>query len=385
MSVATPELISEPFGSSAGGSFITNPIPVASQIGITDGAASFTDGFPPLTMTQLDAGGVPPFGQDMNGILYMITGNIAFISAGQESVWSSTQASAIGGYALGAILARADGSGFWLCTTNNNSTNPDAGGAGWVPAFNYGSTAVSVSTTDVTLTALQYARPFIVVSGTLTGNRNLIFPAFLQQWLVINNTSGAFTLTAKTASGTGTVIPPGGFAGATNIFSDGTNMYTNAISTAGLAPIASPALTGVPTAPTASTGTNTTQIATTAFANAAAAAAISGLAPLASPTFSGVPTAPTPSPGDNTAKLATTAFVETAIGALPLVRFAKTGTLSGGANSISFATPFPTACDSVVVTPTINSATYAITGVSASGFTMNTGAAVPFYYVAYGH
>lgn len=43
------------------------------------------------------------------------------------------------------------------------------------------------------------------------------------------------------------------------------------------APLASPALTGVPTAPTASAGTNTTQLATTAFANAAAASSASGI------------------------------------------------------------------------------------------------------------
>ena len=35
------------------------------------------------------------------------------------------------------------------------------------------------------------------------------------------------------------------------------------------APLASPALTGTPTAPTAGSGTNTTQIATTAFVTAA--------------------------------------------------------------------------------------------------------------------
>jgi hypothetical protein len=41
------------------------------------------------------------------------------------------------------------------------------------------------------------------------------------------------------------------------------------------APLASPALTGVPTAPTAVTGTNTTQIASTAFALATAAGSVS--------------------------------------------------------------------------------------------------------------
>lgn len=45
----------------------------------------------------------------------------------------------------------------------------------------------------------------------------------------------------------------------------------------GYATLASPALTGVPTAPTAAGGTNTTQIATTAFVTTAVAAAVAGL------------------------------------------------------------------------------------------------------------
>src|SRR5208282_1641016 len=86
-------------------------------------------------------------------------------------------------------------------------------------------------------------------------------------------------------------------------------------STAGLAPINSPALTGTPTAPTASPATtNNTQIATTAFAQAAITAALALYAKLASPIFSGTPTAPTPATSDNSAKLATTAFVQALAG-----------------------------------------------------------------------
>ena len=77
------------------------------------------------------------------------------------------------------------------------------------------------------------------------------------------------------------------------------------------------ALTGIPTAPTAPPGTNTTQLATCAFVTAAIAAAIGGLAgiyaPLASPNFSGLPTGPTADPGTATGQLATTAFVMTAV------------------------------------------------------------------------
>lgn len=101
------------------------------------------------------------------------------------------------------------------------------------------------------------------------------------------------------------------------------------------APLASPALTGTPTAPTAVAQTNNTQLATTAYVDAkegsatplvdgTAAVGTSHLfarqdhvhptdttrAPLASPTFTGTPAAPTPAVNDSTTKLATTAYVQ---------------------------------------------------------------------------
>jgi len=89
------------------------------------------------------------------------------------------------------------------------------------------------------------------------------------------------------------------------------------------APLASPTFTGVPAAPTAAPGTNTTQLATTAFVDAARAL----LATLASPTFTGVPAGPTAAPGTNTTQLATTAFVDAARALLaPLASPALTGT-----------------------------------------------------------
>ena len=63
-------------------------------------------------------------------------------------------------------------------------------------------------------------------------------------------------------------------------------------SLAAAAPTASPTFTGTPAAPTAAQGTNTTQIATTAFVNAEIAADTAALAPLASPTFTGTVTIP---------------------------------------------------------------------------------------------
>lgn len=86
--------------------------------------------------------------------------------------------------------------------------------------------------------------------------------------------------------------------------------------TLGAASVASPALTGTPTAPTAAPGTNTTQLATTAFVEAARvilAAADALKAPLASPALTGVPTAPTAAIGTNTTQLATMAAMQARI------------------------------------------------------------------------
>jgi hypothetical protein len=102
------------------------------------------------------------------------------------------------------------------------------------------------------------------------------------------------------------------------------------------APLASPALTGNPTAPTQSSGDNSTKIATTAYVQTQITASspvasvagrtgpivlaesdvtslvsdLAAKAPLASPAFTGTPTAPTPSTADNSTKLATTAYVQ---------------------------------------------------------------------------
>ena len=85
------------------------------------------------------------------------------------------------------------------------------------------------------------------------------------------------------------------------------------------APKESPTLTGTPKAPTAPAGTNTTQIASTAFVQAVATALNNALAlkaPLASPALTGTPTAPTAAQTVNNTQVATTAFVKSAIAEL---------------------------------------------------------------------
>ncbi|EII6427201.1 phage tail protein [Escherichia coli] len=113
------------------------------------------------------------------------------------------------------------------------------------------------------------------------------------------------------------------------------------------APKESPTFTGTPKAPTPAAGNNTTQVATTAFVQAALTALINGApatldtlkeiavainndpkfsttinnalalkAPLSSPALTGTPTAPTAAQSVNNTQIATTAFVKSAIAAM---------------------------------------------------------------------
>src|SRR6266705_84776 len=126
-----PSYFAMPFAKNAGAGF-SRPIPTNSQIGVVNGAASLNDGFPPLTFQQVEAGGVPPFGQDFNGVLNQATAGLQWLQAGGLALYDQFFAITIGGYPNGAILVKAACNGFWRSTANNNFNNPDTGGANWV-------------------------------------------------------------------------------------------------------------------------------------------------------------------------------------------------------------------------------------------------------------
>ncbi|CAJ9922175.1 Tail fiber protein [Burkholderia pseudomallei] len=216
----TPTLV--PLAFAAGGAF--NAIPEASQIGTNPGGASLVDGFPPLTRTPIAAGGIPPSGLDMNGVLNLITQSTRWAHGGGRYAFNSAFAADtnVGGYPAGAMLMSADGFGTWLSLVDNNSDNPDTGpGTKWAPSQAYGFSAISgLTNVNVTLTPAQAMKSRIVLTGALTGNVQIILPAWTREWTIVNNTTGAFSITAKTASGTGVVIP----AGPTRVVGDGTNI-----------------------------------------------------------------------------------------------------------------------------------------------------------------
>lgn len=118
---------------------------------------------------------------------------------------------------------------------------------------------------NVTLTAAQWGCGVIVLYGALTADINLIFPTRRDLWTVINSSTGAYSITCKTAAGTGVVITQ---TKGRSIFCDGTNILSC------VTDLQDAALTGNPTAPTPATADNDTSIATTAMVQAAIAAGI---------------------------------------------------------------------------------------------------------------
>ncbi|MDB5777621.1 MAG: hypothetical protein JWP38_3754 [Herbaspirillum sp.] len=206
-----------------------NTIPTASQIGITPGAASLTDGFPPVTLTPIASGGVAPSGLDFNGIFNLITAVQQWQCAGGAFKYDAAFSTSVGGYPKGAVLLNVAGDGYWICLADNNTTNPDAtdgSSANWAPVDSYGATTIPLTNANVTLTPAQFSKSIIILTGALTGNVQLTMPKLVGQWYVLNATTGVFTTSVLTASGTPVIVLQGGGAW---LRGDGTNVLNDAL------------------------------------------------------------------------------------------------------------------------------------------------------------
>lgn len=201
------------------------------------------------------------------------------------------------------LIGTGDQSGTWGVTTNTNL------GTAIEEAIT-GSADVAFSSADVTLTltntnTTQTARNLrLNLTGTSGGARNLIVPAIEKQYIINNGL--ADVVTVKNSTGSGVAVPAGK---SMFVFNTGSNVVevVTALATGTVIPVAnggtgvttstgstsvvlsaSPTLTGIPLAPTAAPGTNTTQIATTAFVGAAVTAATGSLGTMSTQNASAV-------------------------------------------------------------------------------------------------
>lgn len=109
---------------------ITNPIPDTPQ---PIGHASFEEGYGTINSVPVASGGIPPWGSDTNGIFYMITAAMRWLQAGGLYPYDGTFSAAVGGYPRGAMVPSATKAGRWyISTADDNTNNPDTGGADWL-------------------------------------------------------------------------------------------------------------------------------------------------------------------------------------------------------------------------------------------------------------
>ena len=200
-----PPKFSIPWGGLTPSSTYFRSIPVPSQIGITNCAASLSDGFPPLTFQPASAGGCPPFGVDFNGVFRQITQWSQWQGAGAAPLYDVSFSTSIGGYPSGAVLANATTPGcFWVSTADNNGSNPDAGGANWSGSCPGGGAAgTSTGSANAQVVA---ATPF-----TLTVGRTVTFAAgFSNSGPLQINVNGAGLVNVFRRSQLGATMSVGG-------------------------------------------------------------------------------------------------------------------------------------------------------------------------------
>jgi hypothetical protein len=209
---------------------------------------------------------------------------------------------------LDTNVVTTDGDGnlnFFADPGTYTCTSPTGGSFPAVVPVNPGDVGSGGGSGTVTSVAVESANG---LNGTVADDTTT--PQITLETTVTGVLKGASGAIEAATAGTDYLAPSGSGAALTGI---------TVSQVSGAAPLASPALSGTPTAPTASALTDSTQVATTAYADSAVAVETSRaetaeglLAPKASPALTGSPTAPTQTSSDNSTLIATDAFVQTA-------------------------------------------------------------------------
>lgn len=128
--MAQPELIPMPFAENATPGTIE---PIEATTPTVPQDATWSTGFPQVTMQPLAAGGIPPRGQNFNGVLNALSRHIFHMQGGGQYKWSDDH----GPYSIGDVLQSDDGLRSYVSVVNNNTdnfnTNPSAIGNTWLP------------------------------------------------------------------------------------------------------------------------------------------------------------------------------------------------------------------------------------------------------------
>jgi hypothetical protein len=156
----------------------------------------------------------------VNGAITTIASGTVLLTGSTTNYVESTSSGSVSTNTTGFTAGRIP---LYTIVTLTSTIDTVTPARAWVdPRYVTHKASISITTADVTLTAEQARCRHIILSGTLTGNRNLIVPNS-GEWIVYNSTSGAFTVTVKTASGTGDTVDQSASRG---FFADGTNVIS---------------------------------------------------------------------------------------------------------------------------------------------------------------
>ena len=254
----------------------------------------------------------------------------------------------------------------------------DASTISWDPinGLNASVTLAGNRTLNFTNTLLAGSYGTLVVTQDATGGRTLTLPSTANK--VLGSTSTT-TIGLSSAAGAKDIL---------NFYYDGTNCFWNigqgygTASTSGNTNLVT-GVTGTLTVANGGTGATTltgyikgSGTATMTASSTIPVADVTGAAPLASPTFTGIPAAPTATAGTNTTQVATTAFVTSAVASAVRLN-SDEFTATTGQTSFTFTTS--SSNTGVVQTPTSKPFMYINgTRIKNSAFTWTSGTSVTY-------
>jgi hypothetical protein len=128
------------------------------------------------------------------------------------------------------LMATGENAGTWGTKTNTNLQIVEKAIAGYVEqaVTSGGTTVLSITDGDTTESTSVARHAVIKLTGTITGNSIVTVPDSIEKvYIVVNGTSGAYTVQFKTASGTGITFGTSD-KGTRLVFSNGTNIVDTA-------------------------------------------------------------------------------------------------------------------------------------------------------------
>ncbi|CAJ0802946.1 hypothetical protein LMG18090_04364 [Ralstonia mannitolilytica] len=238
--------------------------------------------------------------------------------------------------------------------------------------------AISAFASATTLSPVQLLNPAGSTAGqAIVSNGATSAPTWQAVPLTGLATQGANTVlgngTASTAAPTALAVPSCSAAANALLWTSGTGFSCNSginAATLGGATFASPGAIG---GTTAGSGAFTTLSASGTVSGAGFTSLLSPYAPLASPALTGTPTAPTAAGNTNTTQVATTAFVEGEFASPPTAGFGSTTRRPVAATTISAtSTITPSSTAGIVGTTTNDNANAGSFGEYQTATTTNT-------------